>query len=317
MQLCGTLPFYPSCVNTCSNFVVFAPFCVILVVFYRGKTVLDIIVGDPDTFSSLLGYFTQADLVDTLSNAQGITLFAPTNGAFITVTEAAPDVAANLKTEEWQNHLEDLLYYHTLPTVVPSSDITDGLSVTTLNEDDIDFTVFTTNGGGTSIFVNTDAEVVEADINAINGIIHSIDNVILPSWFSNSIMKLAEGTSDLSTLVDLVSQAGLSGTLSEAGPYTVFAPTNAAFLDSLFGDGTSISADQLSSFLSYHVVEGIYPDSDLRDGLLLTALQGEKLTFKSTKEKGEFVNDKRIIIPNILANNGIVHIIDGVLIPEG
>ena len=278
---------------------------------------LEIIVVDPDNFSSLLGYFTQADLVDTLSNGQGITLFAPTNDAFKTLTEAASDVEVNLKTEEWQNHLEDLLYHHVLPTVVPSSDITDGLSVTTLNEDDIYFTVSTTNGGGTGIFVNTDAEVVEADIDAINGIIHAIDDVILPSWFSNSIMKLAEGTSDLSTLVDLVVQAGFSGTLSEAGPYTVFAPTNAAFLDSLFGGGTSISADRLSSILSYHILKGIYADTDLRDGLILTTLQGEKLTFKSTKENGEFVNDKRIIIPNILANNGIIHIIDGVLIQEG
>ena len=278
---------------------------------------LEIIVVDPDNFSSLLGYFSQADLVETLSNGQGITLFAPTNDAFKTLTEAASDVEVNLKTEEWQNHLEDLLYHHVLPTVVPSSDITDGLSVTTLNEDDIYFTVSTTNGGGTGIFVNTDAEVVEADIDAINGIIHAIDDVILPSWFSNSIMKLAEGTSDLSTLVDLVVQAGFSGTLSEAGPYTVFAPTNAAFLDSLFGGGTSISADQLSSILTYHVLKGIYADTDLRDGLILTTLQGEKLTFKSTKENGEFVNDKRIIIPNILANNGIIHIIDGVLIQEG
>jgi transforming growth factor-beta-induced protein len=279
--------------------------------------VLEIIIVDPDNFSSLLGYFSQADLVDTLSNGQGITLFAPTNDAFKTLTGAASDVEVNLKTEEWQNHLEDLLYHHVLPTVVPSSDITDGLSVTTLNEDDIYFTVSTTNGGGTGIFVNTDAEVVEADIDAINGIIHAIDDVILPSWFSNSIMKLAEGTSDLSTLVDLVVQAGFSGTLSEAGPYTVFAPTNAAFLDSLFGGGTSISADQLSSILTYHVLKGIYADTDLRDGLILTTLQGEKLTFKSTKENGEFVNDKRIIIPNILANNGIIHIIDGVLIQEG
>ena len=278
---------------------------------------LEIIVVDPDNFSSLLGYFTQADLVDTLSNGQGITLFAPTNDAFKTLTGAASDVEVNLKTEEWQNHLEDLLYHHVLPTVVPSSDITDGLSVTTLNEDDIHFTVSITNGGGTGIFVNTDAEVVEADIDAINGIIHAIDDVILPSWFSNSIMKLAEGTSDLSTLVDLVVQAGFSGTLSEAGPYTVFAPTNAAFLDSLFGGGTSISADRLSSILSYHILKGIYADTDLRDGLILTTLQGEKLTFKSTKENGEFVNDKRIIIPNILANNGIIHIIDGVLIQEG
>ena len=276
------------------------------------ETVVDIAVGDPDTFSSLVDFVTQADLVDTLSTTNGITVFAPTNDAFEALSEAAPDVVSNLQTEEWQDHLVDLLFYHVLPVEVPSSAVTNGLSATTLNTEDINFTVTTKNGGG--IFVNKDAEVIAADVDAKNGVIHVIDNVLLPSWVSSSIVDLAKATSDLSTLVDLVVQAELVDTLSEAGPYTVFAPTNKAFAE-LLEDGTSLSTDQVASILTYHVVEGIYPESALINGLTLTTLQGEELTFRS-RLTGKFANDEKILIPNILANNGIVHVIKGVLIPE-
>jgi uncharacterized surface protein with fasciclin (FAS1) repeats len=277
------------------------------------ETVVDIAVSDPDTFSSLVNFATLADLVDTLSTTNDITLFAPTNDAFAALAKAAPDVVSNLQTEEWQDHLEDLLFYHVLPDVIRSSAITNGLSATTLNTEDIDFTVSNGNGGG--IFVNDGAEVVAADVDAKNGVIHVIDNVLLPSWVSNSIVDLAKATSDLSTLVDLVVQAELVDTLSEAGPYTVFAPTNEAFAELLDG-GASLSADQVLNVLTYHVVEGIYTEDALVNGLTLTTLQGDKLTL-SSQGKNEFVNDEKIIIPNILANNGIIHVIGGVLTPEG
>merc|ERR1711957_939985 len=195
------------------------------------ETVVDIAVGDPGTFSSLVDFVTQADLVDTLSTTNDITLFAPTNDAF----------------------------------------------------------------------------------DAKNGVIHVIDNVLLPSWVSNSIVDLAKATSDLSTLVDLVVQAELVDTLSEAGPYTVFAPTNKAFAELLDG-GASLSADQVLSVLTYHVVKGIYTEDALVDGLALTTLQGEELVFRGIGNR-VFANDERIIIPNILANNGIVHVIKGVFDP--
>jgi hypothetical protein len=133
----------------------------------------------------------------------------------------------------------------------------------------------------------------------------------IPSWVSISIMDGDERTAYLSALVDLV--FGLYQTLSAAGPYTVFAPTNTAFLESLFSDGNSLSADQVSSILTYHVVEGIYTGTDLKDGLILTTLQGDTLKFESSG----FVNGEKIIVPNIPATIGIVHFIDGVLIPKG
>jgi uncharacterized surface protein with fasciclin (FAS1) repeats len=138
---------------------------------------------------------------------------------------------------------------------------------------------------------------------------------VLPSWDRNTIMDVAERIAYLSTLVELIFRVGLYGTLSAAGPYTVFAPTNTAFLESLVRDGSTLSAEQVSSILTYHVVEGIYTAADLIDGLILTTLQGDSLKFESTEF--EFVNGEKIIVPDIPATNGIVHFIDGVLVPKG
>jgi uncharacterized surface protein with fasciclin (FAS1) repeats len=108
--------------------------------------------------------------------------------------------------------------------------------------------------------------------------------------------------------------------LSAPGGYTVFAPTSAAFLEDV-SKLNDLSVDQLSSVLNYHVVEGVYPESVLVDNFTLTTLQGEKIKFTSNTDGDDIVttkvNDETIITPNILANNGIVHVIDGVLIPDG
>jgi uncharacterized surface protein with fasciclin (FAS1) repeats len=122
-------------------------------------------------------------------------------------------------------------------------------------------------------------------------------------------------------LVRLLEEAELDGTLSAFGDsgYTVFAPTSAAFLVDI-KDGIDLSPNQLSTVLDYHVVKGVYPESDLVAGLSLKTLQGETLIFTRTTTDDNVttkVNDETIITTNILANNGIVHIIDGVLIPDG
>ena len=125
---------------------------------------------------------------------------------------------------------------------------------------------------------------------------------------------------------NLLANPELKDTLSAPGGYTVFAPTSAAFIQDV-SKLVDLSIEQLSSVLNYHVVKGVYPESVLVDDFTLTTLQGEKLKFMSTTgvvldTDGNVivttkVNDETIITPNILANNGIVHIIDGVLIPDG
>ncbi|OEU08169.1 Fasciclin-domain-containing protein, partial [Fragilariopsis cylindrus CCMP1102] len=243
----------------------------------------------------------------------------------------------------WKDHLEDLLNYHVLPIVVPSSNITDPIDglkkSTTLNNEEIIFTLGeATDEEDTGIFVNTDAEVIDADIDIINGIVHVIDNVLLPPWVNKTILDIvsdenppAELPDDVNvdlvkldeTLEEVFKEAGpdefdLPNILDSPGGYTVFAPTSAAFLKDA-SKLEDLNIDQLSSVLSYHVVEGVYPESVLVDGFTLTTLQGEKIRFTSITDGSgtTMVNDETIITPNILANNGIVHVIDGVLIPDG
>ena len=100
-------------------------------------TVVDVAISDPDTFSSLVDLVVLADLADALATTEGITVFAPINDAFAALTEAAPDVVANLLTEQWKAHLQNVLLFHVLADEVPSSAVTDGLSVTTLNGEEI------------------------------------------------------------------------------------------------------------------------------------------------------------------------------------
>jgi len=274
------------------------------------QTVVDVAVSNEETFSTLVDFVVQAGIVEPLANTQGITVFAPTNDAFTALASAAPSVVANLLTDEWSTHLEDVLLYHILPVEAPSSAVTNGLSATALNGEELSFAV---NSDG--IFVNSDSEVILADVEASNGVIHAIDNVLVPSWVGNSIVDRAVGSPVLTTLVDLVIQAGLADALSGEGPFTVFAPTDDAFLEFLDGtDPSLLDIDLVASILTYHVVPGIYSANQIENGLTLTTLQGENLSF-SLMGSTAMVNGETIVATDILANNGIVHVIDGVLVP--
>jgi Fasciclin domain len=122
-------------------------------------------------------------------------------------------------------------------------------------------------------------------------------------------------------LVELVTQAQLVETLSAGGPWTVFAPSDEAFLETITaltsrnGLELPLDTDLVSTLLTYHVVEGIYPASAIEDGLQLETVQGEMITF-GLSDAGATVNGEGIVITDVLANNGIVHVVDGVLIPQ-
>lgn len=137
-----------------------------------------------------------------------------------------------------------------------------------------------------------------------------------------SLVEIAQGNPDFSTLVELVTNAGLAETLS-AGNYTVFAPTNAAFeaLDAGVLDGIKANPDLLAAVLTYHAIpEQIISSTDLEDGQVLTAANGKPLTVgvtdagvTLTDENGNTIN---VVQADLEASNGIVHVIDGVFIPE-
>ena len=136
---------------------------------------------------------------------------------------------------------------------------------------------------------------------------------------AQDIVALASATPDLSTLVSAVQAADLVETLQGDGPFTVFAPTNDAFtavgqdtLDTLLAPE---GKEQLTDILTYHVVPGELTAADLEDGQELTTVQGGKLQVSIEGEEVR-IGDATVAMPDVEASNGVVHVIDGVLMPE-
>lgn len=257
---------------------------------------------------SLVAALTQAGLVETLSGDGPFTVFAPTDQAF---TDAGIDLAS-FDNDEANATLVDILTYHVLNGAVDSASVTDGLSVEALNGDNLDFAVV--NG---TVLVN-DATVITADVVSSNGVIHVIDKVLLPPADElEDIPTVASSTGVHGVLVDAVIQAGLLATLSGEGPYTVFAPTDQAFTDA----GISLSdfdgeegAAALANVLAYHVTTGSVLSGDLSDGQMVTMLNQQQVRIGVTSA-GVLINDATVTLADVAASNGVIHVIDKVLLP--
>jgi len=274
-------------------------------------TIVDIAVGDPGNFSILVEALTKADLVDTLSGDGPFTVFAPTDAAF---ADLLTDLGVT--KQELLDHpdLKNVLLYHVLSGEVLSTALTDGMTAATLQGENLDFDL-----GSTPPLVN-DAQITTTDIVASNGVIHVIDKVLVPESFGkDSIVGIAAGNPDFSILVAALKKADLANTLSGAGPFTVFAPTNAAFEKLL--TALDISAEDLlaqpdlAKVLLHHVISGRVLSTSLSDGLSVETLNKDKLAFDLVKANGPFVNDAKISGVDIVGSNGVIHVIDDVMIP--
>jgi len=136
---------------------------------------------------------------------------------------------------------------------------------------------------------------------------------------TKNIVENAVESKDHTTLVAAVKAAGLAETLSGTGPFTVFAPTNEAFNKLPAGTVETLlkpaMKKDLTSVLTYHVVSGSYKAADLKNGLELTTVQGQKIKF--TEKDGQwYVNDAKITITDAVSSNGVTHVIDAVLMPK-
>lgn len=279
------------------------------------KNITETVVANSD-FSILKAAVIRAGLETTLATTNNLTVFAPTNAAFTAagLTEAAVN-ATPVAT------LQAILSYHVLPTRVGSADVPAGpnAAVATLAGSNI---YATKNANG--VFING-VKAVSADISASNGVIHAIDRVLMPP--PGNIVATAQGNPNLTYLVAAVLRADASGTsisgaLSAAGPLTVFAPTNQAFIDAGFPTIASIQAadpNTLKNILLYHVVAARVYSSDLTEGAQPTTVQGGKVTIKlagGAKVRGvSNTADANITMTDITATNGVVHVIDKVLLP--
>lgn len=145
-----------------------------------------------------------------------------------------------------------------------------------------------------------------------------LDKVVVEET-APTVVEIAGGSPDHTTLVAAVSAADLIETLNGDGPFTVFAPTNEAFAALPEGTVDSLlepeNKDQLTSVLTYHVVSGNVMAADLSDGQVVTTLQGQELTV-SIKDGKVYINDAVVTGADIEGSNGVVHIIDAVLLPK-
>ena len=274
-------------------------------------TVVDLAINN--NFTILTTAVIQQELVPALSNPFGtFTVFAPTDAAFADLLDALDITAAELLESE---DLTNILLYHVLGIEVPSSAVTNGLLATPLNDEN---TIKMTVTSGGDVFANH-AQVVLADVNADNGVVHAIDAVLLPSF---TVVDVALANfDDFSILVTAVIQQGLIPVLSNPlASFTVLAPTNDAFGDLL--DGLGISAGELLAFegltdiLLYHVLGAEVFSSDLSNGLLANAVNDENTIKVTITGSGNvFFNQAQVLIADVEADNGVIHVLNGVILP--
>ena len=260
--------------------------------------------------TSLVAALSHAGLVETLQGDGPFTVFAPTDEAF---AAAGIDLSA-FDTEEENATLSDILLYHVLSGAVPSSDVTDGLTVAMVNGDNASFTV---TADGVTI---EGANVTTADVETTNGVIHVIDKVLMPPAdpvVVPDIPSIAASTGVHDALVAALTKADLVATLQGEGPFTVFAPTDQAFTDAgidLDAFTTEEEIAVLADILLYHVLSGAVPSSDVTDGLTVAMVNGDNASFTVTAD-GVTIEGASVTTADVTASNGVIHVIDKVLMP--
>ena len=274
------------------------------------------IASGSEDFTILTAALEKAELASALQGEGPFTVFAPTDEAFEALLSAL-----GITAEDLLNHpqLADVLLYHVVSGSILSTDLQDGMTAETLGGQTI--TVDLTDG----VKINN-SSVVAADIEASNGVIHVIDSVLIPETFQltpaaqvlPSIVDIAVSSPDFSILVAALVKAELASALQGEGPFTVFAPTNAAFEALLSALGITaedlLNQPQLADVLLYHVVSGSVLSTDLQDGMTAETLGGQTITVDLTD--GVKINTSSVVAADIEASNGIIHVIDSVLIPE-
>jgi uncharacterized surface protein with fasciclin (FAS1) repeats len=257
-------------------------------------------------FTLLAAALEAGDLTDTLRGEGPFTVFAPSDEAITATLEALGATAEEFLARE---DLQKILLYHVVGASIASTDLEAAQVVSTAAELSAIVTA------GETVKINGAATVTTADIVASNGIIHVIDSVLLPA----TIVDLAVAYPDFDTLVAAAVAAELVDTLNSAGPFTVFAPTDAAFEAAIAALETTaeelLAREDLAGILTYHAVPGAIKAADLAAGeQAVPTVAGPDLTINVTDD-GVTVNGKNVVLTDIVGTNGVIHVIDGVLLP--
>jgi uncharacterized surface protein with fasciclin (FAS1) repeats len=267
------------------------------------------------------------DLVDLLSSPGTLTVFAPTNDAFdalaVELTGIAGATGADLLTAANKPLLRSVLHYHVLASSVFSTEIPFGRGITSSQGG-----VFKIEAGAPPTIIdgrNRVARIAATDIEASNGVVHVIDTVILPA--DKNIVETAQAfaagdPAEFGILVEAVVAAELAAPLSGPGPFTVFAPTDAAFAALLTELGVTkeaLLADKplLTRVLSYHVVAGRVFEAEVPVGTPIGTVESGTFSINASLDITDARNRaSNIVGTDVMASNGVIHVIDKVLLPS-
>jgi transforming growth factor-beta-induced protein len=282
------------------------------------KDLVDTAVG-AGTFKTLVAAVQAAGLESTLRGAGPFTVFAPNDDAF---KKSVPDfLLTELTSAPYKTELGLILKYHVLSGSVPASAVLGKKQ----SVDTVAGAKLSVDGTSGKVVINGGPTVTTADIAASNGVIHVIDGVLLPTIVDTAI-AYDDGTTKFTTLVTAVKAAELVGTLSGPGTFTVFAPTDKAFADlkKALGDTAfnAILADKakLTKILTYHVLPAVAYGKDVKTGAV-TTVEGGSLTLTAASGKVTIADSTataaNVILTDLPNSNGVIHVIDKVLIPAG
>ncbi len=270
------------------------------------STIVDTAVA-AGQFKTLTAALQAAGLVDTLKGKGPFTVFAPSDAAF---KKLSRHTLNDLLRPENRDALTAILTYHVVPGRVLAKDVVQLTRAATANGQSVDIDV---SGGGVRI---DSSNVVKTDIDCSNGVIHVIDTVLMPSM--SSLVKTAQSTGKFKTLLAAGEAAGLAKTFMGDGPFTVFAPTDDAFakipaktIESLLQPKNRA---KLAEILKYHVVPGRVFASQAASANQAGTLQKGNVRF-SIADGRLRVNDANVIANDIETTNGVIHVIDTVLMP--
>ena len=313
------------------------------------QSILDVASG-ADELSSLVSAIVESEapgLLDAISNPDTeVTVFAPTNDAF---EAAAGKLGITVETllSLPAETIASIVLYHVVPGIAATAaDLSDGQVLETLNPRGARVRVSLPDGAVVPVIegVGSDATVIAefADIAAGSSIVHVVDEVLLPFEVEpetnettdeepveepveeESIASVASGEEDLSILVEAVVAAGLLDAVADPeAEFTVFAPTNEAFVELLGALGLDglddVPVDLLQEVLLYHVVPAVAFSTDLTDGQVLPTLDGENTLTVDIEDAGIFIDaigsTAEVIFADVDAGNSVVHVIDAVLLP--
>ncbi len=276
-------------------------------------------VAKENGFNALLAAVTKAGIGGTLTDANAqLTVFAPTDQAFTDLAKKLGFADATAMVNALPaSALQNILTYHVLGSKKLAADLTAGGATQATAYSfanaparlSLDFT----SGVKITDAALTTATVTTANVAASNGVIHVVDKVLVPPGVLN-IVQMAQVNPLFSSLVTSVVAANLQGTLSGTGPFTVFAPTNAAFAAA----PQNLTVPQLTTVLTYHVLGSQVLSTQIPFGTPVATVATQSISFTAGTPptiKDTTAVAAKIVAVDVRASNGVIHVIDKVLIP--